>query len=186
MGLRHLARQRALQLLYGLEFNHLSYEEGEADFLGVNAKRRKPWSEFARKLARKTYEERTQLDVEFAPLLERWNIERLPLTDRICLRMAICELKHFPDIPLRSTLDEYVELAKLFGGEESPKYINGVLNRYAEQYKHKDFERKPKDVDPEALTGSPEAEANPITPAMTEIGTPESSEVSATPTQKAP
>lgn len=141
MGLRHLARQRALQLLYGLEFNHLPFEEGEQEFLGVNAQRRKPWGDFAHELARRTYAERRRLDGEIRPLLERWKIERIPLTDRICLRMAICEFEHFPEIPLRSTLDEYVELSKLFGGEDSPKYVNGVLNRIAEKFPHKDFER---------------------------------------------
>jgi N utilization substance protein B len=141
MGLRHLARQRALQLLYGLEFNRLPFEEGEQEFLGANAQRRKPWGPFAHELARRTYAERRRLDGEIRPLLERWKIERIPLTDRICLRMAICEFEHFPDIPLRATLDEYVELAKLFGGEDSPKYVNGVLNRVAERFPQKDFER---------------------------------------------
>lgn len=147
MGLRHLARQRALQLLYGLEFNRLPFVEGEQEFLGVNAQRRKPWGPFAHELARRTWEDRSSLDAEIRPLLERWNIERIPLTDRICLRMAICELAHFPDIPLRTTLDEYVELARLFGGEDSPKYINGVLNRFAERYAHKDFQRNPEAAD---------------------------------------
>lgn len=141
MGLRHLARQRALQLLYGLEFNRLGFEEGEREFLGVNARNRKPWGAFAHELARRTFEDRRRLDSEIAPVLQHWKIERLPLTDRICLRMALCELEHFPDIPLRSTLDEYVELARLFGGEDSPKFINGVINRFAERFKHKDFER---------------------------------------------
>jgi N utilization substance protein B len=144
MGLRHLARQRALQLLYGLEFNRLPFEEGEQEFLGVNAKHRKPWGEFAHELALRTHEDRKRLDKEIAPVLQHWKIERLPLTDRICLRMALCELEHFADIPLRSTLDEYVELARLFGGEDSPKFVNGVLNRFAERYAHKDFERDSK------------------------------------------
>lgn len=158
MGLRHLARQRALQLLYGLEFNRASFEEGEQEFLGVNAQRRKPWGPFAHELARRTWEDRRNLDAEIRPLLERWNIERIPLTDRICLRMAICELAHFPDIPLRTTLDEYIELARLFGGEDSPKYINGVLNRFAERYAHKDFQRNP---EPERAETAAEAAASP-------------------------
>lgn len=167
MGLRHLARQRALQLLYGLEFNRLSFDDGEREFLGMDARRRKPWGEFAHELARRTHEERRKLDAEIAPYLERWKIERLPLTDRICLRMALCELMHFPDIPLRSTLDEYVELAKLFGTEESPKYINGVLNRIGELFPHKDFEKSADDAmkegaDPgEPVSGAPDEDAAP-------------------------
>jgi transcription antitermination protein NusB len=155
MGLRHLARQRALQLLYGLEFNRLSFEVGEREFLETSAKHRKPWSAFASELARRTYADRKRLDREFGPLLEKWKIERIPLTDRICLRMAVCELESFPDIPLRATLNEYVELAKLFGTEDSPKYINGVLNRIGERYAHKDFERN---ADPDTLPQLPPAE----------------------------
>lgn len=161
MGLRHLARQRALQLLYGLEFNHLSFDEGEREFLGVNAQRRKPWGPFAHELAERTWKERSGLDAQIAPLLERWNIERIPLTDRICLRMAICELEHFPDIPLRTTLDEYVELARLFGGEDSPRYINGVLNRFAERFAHKDFQRKPDAESGAPSTGEPGKTSGP-------------------------
>jgi transcription antitermination protein NusB len=152
MGLRHLARQRALQLLYGLEFNRLPYEQGEREFLETSAKHRKPWSAFAGELARRTYAEREKLDAQFGPLLEKWKIERIPLTDRICLRMAVCELENFPDIPLRATLNEYVELARLFGTEDSPKYINGVLNRIGERFAHKDFERN---TDPDALPRIP-------------------------------
>lgn len=165
MGLRHLARQRALQLLYGLEFTRLGFEEGESEFLGLNAKNRKPWGAFAHELARRTYARRKELDAEISPLLERWKIERIPLTDRICLRMGVCELEEFPDIPLRSTLDEYVELAKLFGTEDSPKYINGVLNRVAERFPHKDFHISKEGRTDDTVDAEIEVEESPDRPA---------------------
>lgn len=150
MGLRHLARQRALQLLYGLEFNDLSYEEAEREFLAVNARRRKVWSPFASRLARLAWQQRHDLEREIEPHLKRWKLARLPLTDRLCLRMALCELKNFPEIPLRVTLNEYIELARLFGGtEDSPQFVNGVLDHIAAQFKHKDIGRDdPGDTEP--------------------------------------
>lgn len=142
MGLRNLARQRALQLLYGLQYSGLSYDEGEAEFLAVNAKRRKVWSEFASELARATFEEHEALDEEIKPYLKNWKIERIPRTDLLCLRMAVCELQRFPDIPLRATLNEYIELARLFGTDDSPAFINGVLDQIAEKFRGKDFKKK--------------------------------------------
>ena len=84
------------------------------------------------------------------------------VTDRLILRMGLSELKHFPAIPMRVTLDECVELAKEYGGEESPAYINGVLDNLAGGYRDKDFQEggAPSGVAPEAVrpeAGMPEA-----------------------------
>jgi hypothetical protein len=67
-------------------------------------------------------------------------MERLPLVDRICLRMAVCELKNYPDIPMRVTLNEYIEIVRLFSTDESPQYINAVLDRLAQKFPKKDFQ----------------------------------------------
>ena len=54
--------------------------------------------------------------------------------------MALAELRHFPAIPLRVTINEYVELAREFSGEESTQYINAVLDRLARDFPHKDVQ----------------------------------------------
>lgn len=141
MRIRHLARQRALQLLYSLHYNSLGFEEGEKEFLQVNAKRRKGWGPFAHQLAERTYEWRDDLDEEIGKALKNWSLSRLAVTDRLCLRMALCELRAFDDIPLRVTLNEYIELARLFGEEKSPQYVNGVLDHLARNFRHKDFQK---------------------------------------------
>jgi len=140
MGIRHLARQRALELLYSLEYSPEQFDQAEAEFLGATSKRRKNWGKFPHELARLTHEHASELDAEISPALEKWKIDRLPRLDRLCTRMAVCEFRYFPDVPIRVTLDEYVELAKLFGTEDSPQFINGVLDKISKNYKEKDFQ----------------------------------------------
>lgn len=140
MKIRQLARQRALQLLYSLEFNRLPYEAGEESFLATSARSRRGWSDFPHKLAKASHERRAELDAEIVKHLRRWKIDRIPLTDRLVLRMALAEMQDFPDIPLRVTMNEYIDLARMFGQEDSPKFINGVLDNMARSFKQKDFE----------------------------------------------
>src|SRR5262245_50884948 len=146
MGIRRLSRQRALQLLYALEYSSEEFNETEAQFLKTGSKRRKNWGAFAHELARLTHEHGEELDKEISTVLDHWSIDRLPRLDRLCLRMAVCEFRYFPDIPVRVTLDEYVELAKLYGTEESPQFINGVLDKIAKNYQQKDFQAGKKET----------------------------------------
>lgn len=57
-----------------------------------------------------------------------WEVERLPLTDRIILEMAIVELINFPSIPVKVTINEYIELTKQYSTPKSPQFINGILD----------------------------------------------------------
>ena len=57
-----------------------------------------------------------------------WEVERLPLTDRVILEMAIAELICFPGIPVKVTINEYIELAKGYSTPKSRQFINGILD----------------------------------------------------------
>jgi len=70
------------------------------------------------------------LDERIAPLLDR-RFADLDQVERAVLRLGTFELAHRPDVPYRVVIDEYVELAKLFGAEDSYRYINGVLDKLA-------------------------------------------------------
>lgn len=141
MGIRHLARQRALQLLYALEFLDPQEDvvQAERRFMGLDPTYRRGWGPFARDLVRQVFEQQFELDEAFRPALHNWTLERLPLVDRICLRMAMWELRSLPDVPLRVTINEYIDLARSFSTDESPAYINAVLDRLARNFAHKDF-----------------------------------------------
>lgn len=73
-----------------------------------------------------------QLDPLFAPLLDR-KVSELDQVERAILRLGTFELAHRIDVPYRVVIDEYVELAKTFGAEESHKYINAILDALAKQ-----------------------------------------------------
>lgn len=64
-----------------------------------------------------------------------WEVERLPLTDRIILEMAIAELISFPNIPVKVTINEYIELAKNYSTPKSRQFINGILDVIAKELK---------------------------------------------------
>lgn len=63
------------------------------------------------------------------PTLKNWDVDRVAIIDMILLKMAICELLHFPTIPSKVTLNEFVEIAKSYSTEKSKDFINGILDR---------------------------------------------------------
>ena len=64
-----------------------------------------------------------------------WDYERIPLMDLILLKMAIIELQDMETIPVKVTLNEYIELAKYFSAAKSKTFVNGVLDRLIREFK---------------------------------------------------
>ena len=60
---------------------------------------------------------------------QNWELERIALTDKILMKMALAEAKHFPSIPLKVTLNEYIELSKYYSTDKSHGFINGILDQ---------------------------------------------------------
>jgi N utilization substance protein B len=71
---------------------------------------------------------RTEIDEMLAKLSRKWRVERLARVDRTILRMGIYELGHRKETPARVALSEAIELAKRFGAEEAPAFVNGLLD----------------------------------------------------------
>jgi N utilization substance protein B len=71
---------------------------------------------------------RAEIDDVLAKLSRKWRVERLARVDRTILRMGVYELSHRKDTPARVTLSEAIELAKRFGAEEAPAFVNGLLD----------------------------------------------------------
>ncbi|MFP3903053.1 MAG: transcription antitermination factor NusB [Armatimonadota bacterium] len=86
--------------------------------------------EFGTELARMYFLDATEIDRLIEEFSHDWAIDRMPGIDRNILRLAIGELKHFPDVPISATINEAVELAKIYGTEESGKFVNGILGAY--------------------------------------------------------
>src|SRR6185295_4038688 len=79
------------------------------------------------------------LDVNYKELIanntRNWEVDRLPLTDRVILEMAIAELLIFPNIPVKVSMNEYIELAKNYSTPNSRQFINGILDVIAKELK---------------------------------------------------
>lgn len=80
----------------------------------------------------KLFTQATSLKPEYTKLIadntKNWEVDRLPLTDRVILEMAIAEMISFPQIPVKVTLNEYIELAKKYSTPKSRQFINGILD----------------------------------------------------------
>jgi len=74
------------------------------------------------------HEAQADLDALIAAHSANWRVKRLAVIDRIILRLGAWELQHQPDTPDAVVLDEAIELARAFGTDESPKFVNGVLD----------------------------------------------------------
>jgi N utilization substance protein B len=84
--------------------------------------------EFGKNLFLNVIEHSGELDEMIAKKIKNWELDRIALIDRIVLRMGICELKYFPEIPPKVSINEAIELAKKFSTERSGKFVNGVLD----------------------------------------------------------
>ncbi len=73
---------------------------------------------------------REEIDEKFVPFLKKWKLERLPLTDRVILEIAVYEILNMDDIPTSVSINEAVKLAKKYGADSSSSYINGVLSTF--------------------------------------------------------
>ncbi|MBN1515417.1 transcription antitermination factor NusB [Candidatus Sumerlaeota bacterium] len=134
MGIRRVARQRALQILYGVEITGQPLTEAVEGFLAVRAElesNSKPMEQFTFDLSEKCLEHLGEIDARLKSALINWRFERLSATDRLILRLGCAELLFFDDIPPRVTINEFIEIARSFGDNESPHFVNGVLDRIA-------------------------------------------------------
>jgi N utilization substance protein B len=129
MTARHAARKAALQVLYLCEVGRAEPAVGLETFFAEHQPDADPAVRaFAKAIVDGTIAERERLDVLIAAHSTHWRIERLAIIDRLILRMAAWELSHEPETPPAVVLDEAIELARTFGSDDSPRFVNGVLD----------------------------------------------------------
>ena len=97
-------------------------------------------AEFARALVRGVSARREEIDALIGEVSEHWRLDRMPVVDRNLLRLATYELMATPDVPPSVVLNEAIELAREFGTEASPAFVNGVLDRVAARVAPRDPE----------------------------------------------
>jgi N utilization substance protein B len=130
---RHRARQAALQILYQWEVGKSSIDRAIATVFDLQwppdeAPPSEAVRDFGAALARDTVERLAAMDALIADTSERWRPERMAIIDRLILRMAACELQRDGATPPAVVINEAIELARSFSGEESVKFINGMLD----------------------------------------------------------
>ncbi len=132
MGSRRKAREKALQILFQLDFCDDDIDAICRDYWSKNRSGEKV-REFADGLVRGAYANLERIDRLISSTLEHWSMERLASVDKAILRYAIYELLYMADIPPKVTINEAVEVAKKYGSDESGKFINGILDRIREE-----------------------------------------------------
>jgi transcription antitermination protein NusB len=127
---RTRARRQALQILYQrditgqsarsiLGLKSYSTEDGEPD-------------EYCKQLVMGVEQHLATLDETIGNVSEHWVVSRMPLVDRNILRIAALEILFDAEVPASVAINEAVEMAKVYGGEDSSKFVNGVLGRIAQ------------------------------------------------------
>lgn len=145
---RHLGRIIALQTLYEEEFR-IECEDKDfrlKDVLERNVKRYADMvddQEFIEQLVAGVDSKKAELDALLQPIAPDWPIEQIARMDRLVLRIGAYELVFGTDVPPKVVINEAVELAKGFGGENSSKFVNGVLGTLLRQREGDPEPKKP-------------------------------------------
>lgn len=133
---RRLVRERVLQVLYAFEMNQDSLSmltNAILTDLPAEADR-----EFANDLINKVVIHEKELDKKISERVDNWEMSRIALIDKLLLRMGICELLYFPEIPPKVSINEAIEIAKEFSTAGSGKFVNGILDAILSNLKEKD------------------------------------------------
>lgn len=127
---RRRSRQLALMLLFSKGFDE-SQDLNTVARTIFNDDHRDELGDFGWSLVNGISAHLTQIDEKIALALQNWKLSRLSLTDKCVLRLGVYEVIWGVDVPPRVAIDESVELAKVFGTEDSPSFVNGILDKIA-------------------------------------------------------
>ncbi|MBM4160765.1 MAG: transcription antitermination factor NusB [Ignavibacteria bacterium] len=124
---RRQVREKVLQALYAYELSREPVEMIIENIL-CSLKKEQEVFELAKGLLLKVLDAREELDTLIKSRVANWEFGRLAVIDKIVLRMCICELLYFEDIPPKVSINEAIEIARRFSTEKSDKFVNGVLD----------------------------------------------------------
>jgi N utilization substance protein B len=128
---RSRAREAALQMLYQTEVGQLPVLEATRGHAAIGddaIELEEEAREYAVLLARGSWDDRHAIDSYISDASRNWRVERLAVVDRLLLRLAVHELLSHPKTPPRVVIDEAIELARAYSGDEAARFVNGVLD----------------------------------------------------------
>lgn len=126
-GNRRRARELVLQACYAHELSGNEAASIERDVI-VAADENDAVRTFAADLFRRTVAHAPEYDALISAKAVNWEFTRIAIMDKLILRIALCEIMHFTDIPPKVSIDEAIEIAKKFSTEKSGPFVNGILD----------------------------------------------------------
>ncbi|MDM5320595.1 transcription antitermination factor NusB [Bacillus altitudinis] len=120
---RRTAREKALQTLFQIDVSNIDPKEAITHALDEQES-----DPFFEELVFGVLEQKDKLDDMISQHLVNWKLDRIANVDRAILRLSVYEMVHQEDIPVSVSMNEAIELAKLFGDDKAPKFVNGVLS----------------------------------------------------------
>ena len=136
MGKRRSSRELALKFLYQSEMNKGNIEEQIKIFIERNSSHGK-MEGFMESLVKSIYKEMEEIDKIIQECSDNWILDRMTVIDRNILRMGTCELLFDFLTPPRVVINEAIDIAKKYGNEDSPEFINGILDKIHKKIRHK-------------------------------------------------
>jgi len=130
VGKRHQARELALKVLFQLEVGGDDVEE-VLSYHAAEGAATEDVTNFARQLVNGVIVNREKLDAILSETSEHWRLEQMAKVDRVILRIAVYEIAIDRKVPTKAAINESIELAKTFSGDEAGRFVNGVLGRVA-------------------------------------------------------
>jgi transcription antitermination protein NusB len=127
VGVRREGREHAVQALYALELNPAPARVALGLFW-ENNRCQASAREFARELVTGYLENKEGIDARISANSSNWSLGRMAKIDLCIIRLAVYELLFRPEIPRNVTINEAIEISKKFGSEESPAFVNGILD----------------------------------------------------------
>jgi N utilization substance protein B len=88
--------------------------------------------DFAETLYKQTLSDDAKSEKLIAESVQNWDVERVALLDKIILKMALCEMQLFRGIPVKVTINEYIEISKIYSTPKSKQFVNGILDKLAQ------------------------------------------------------
>lgn len=126
---RTRARSQAIQIIFQSEFQHKDVYDVVED--GSYVLDDGPADPYAIQLAKGVAKSRIAIDALLASVSQNWNLSRMPLVDRVIMAIAVHEMFDEQDVPVSVAISEAVEIAKVYGADDSSVFINGILGRIA-------------------------------------------------------
>ncbi|MCH7651991.1 MAG: transcription antitermination factor NusB [Nitrospinae bacterium] len=128
MGKRRQSRELVIQFLYLIEMNEGEVQD-QLKLFWESHPTAEDVQSFTEEILKDTFDHKEAIDARLEKYSDNWTLSRMTVIDRNLLRMAASEILYSTTVPPKVAIDEAVEIAKRFGSEDSPNFINGILDR---------------------------------------------------------